>query len=58
MRVGMFAGADLDRTLTRIGQVFRVQWVGGCWAAMPSVDGFSAVGGAIKKTVACLDGDE
>ena len=54
----LFAGTDLDGTLTRIGQVFHVQWVGCCWAALPSVDRFAAVGGAIEKIVACLNGDE
>lgn len=56
--MGLFAGTDLDGTLTRIGQVFHVQWVGCCWAALPSVDRFAAVGGAIEKIVACLNGDE
>ena len=58
MGADLFAGTDLDGTLTRIGQVFHVQWVGCCWAALPSVDRFAAVGGAIEKIVACLNGDE
>ncbi len=47
MSFGMFAQADLDRTFARIGQVFQVQWVGRCGAAIPSADGLAAVGAAI-----------